>query len=98
MKRPLTASGKGATKTKTAAYGEAAVYSLWIYFRLQNYVYIIDIKSCERTRDNRSSLCTEVVGIEDDVVSVAVFEALLRLECFAEVTVYKEQIARPFDN
>ena len=51
---------------------------------LKNYVYAFDVECCERTGDDVGTLCAEVVGIENDVVAILVFESLLRFESLSE--------------
>ena len=50
----------------------------------QHYINVINIQPGERPRNDGRTLRAEVVGVEDDIVAVAVFKPLLRLECLAE--------------
>ena len=54
------------------------------FIRLQDDVLSVKIQIGERSRNDLASLCTEVILVEDDVVSVYVFESLLRLKRFSE--------------
>ena len=93
----LGASGQGRRKESAASLDGGAIKVLPKQKRLsrvrqplivmsdmsEHYVFVIDIERSERAGDDGITLCAEVVGIEDDVVAVSVFEALLRFECFA---------------
>ena len=51
---------------------------------LQHYIYAFNIQRSEWAGNDGRTLCAEIVGVEDDVVAVLVFESLLRLESLAE--------------
>ena len=67
---------------KAVSRGDSLVSDLII--ALQDYVDAFNIQRSERAGNDGRALCTEVVSIEDDVVSVGIFEALVRFEYSAQ--------------
>ena len=67
---------------KAASRGDSLIFKS--IYALQHYICSVNVERSERTGNDRGALSSEVVGVEDDVVAVAVFESLLRLESLAE--------------
>ena len=71
---PPKQSGNHAAATNRAALADGPIIKTRTY--LQHDILAVNVRIGERAGDDGGALVAEVVGVEDDVVAVAVFESL----------------------